>query len=201
MKRSIVVAGILAAVASHRCIDLLVDGGLVPDTGRAYAHVALDPTIVGSLAMLAGLLGFAVADRGTWFADLVCKIERTSAFRIAIGIFTLCALSLFAMESFEQLVATGHLCGPLTWLGTTLPVALTVFGTIALAMGFAIVHGARSLLDVICAVRSLVDGLAIGLRARSACTARGGRFTRAFFSAGTRRYARACGLRAPPHAA
>jgi len=200
MKRIIVVAGILAAVASHRCIDLLTDVGLAPDAGRYYAHVAVDPTIVGSVAMLAGLFGFAIADRGTWFADLVREIERTPVLRIAIAIFTVCAFSLFAMESFEQLVATGRLCGTLTWLGTTIPVALTVFGTIAVAMSFGIVRGARSLLDVICAVRSMISGIAVGRR-RTPCAARCLRFARAFVRTGSRRYARSRGLRAPPQAA
>jgi hypothetical protein len=195
------ILGILAGVASHRCIDLLVGSGLAPDAGREYAHVAVNPTVFASIAMIVGLLGFAIADRGTWFADLVREIERTRAIRIFAAILMLGALALFAMESFEQLVATGGLLGPLTWLGTTLPIALSVFVSVAATMSFAVVRGARWLLAVIGVVRSLAHAFAIALRARSAAGARRSSVAFTTVHARTHDRARACGLRAPPQTA
>jgi hypothetical protein len=183
MRWFIGVLGVLAAVASHRCIDILVGSGLARDTGREYAHVVVSPTVLGSIAMIVGLLGFAIADRGTWFADLVREVEEIRATRIFVAIVLLGALTLFAMESLEQIVATGHLLGSLTWLGTSPSLALLVILSVSAAMSFCIVRCAHSLLAVIGAVRSLAYGFAIALRAR---THAGTRSTTFAFSAHAR---------------
>jgi hypothetical protein len=201
MRWFIGVLGVLAAVASHRCIDILVGSGLARDTGREYAHVVVNPTVLGSIAMIVGLLGFAIADRGTWFADLVREVEDLQATRIFVAIFLLAALSLFAMESLEQIVATGHLLGALAWLGTSPSLALCVILSISAAMSFGMVRCAHSLLTVIRAVRSLAYGFAIALRARTHAGIRSTSFVFTFVHSRSYDGVRACGLRAPPQTA
>ncbi len=190
-------AAVFAAVATHRCVDFLVAARLVRGFDHDYAHVAVGPVALAAIAMFAALLWFAVADRDRWFVSLVRSIEATPFRRSFVIVIGLAVAALFGMESVEQLVSLGHLEGGLTWLGTSVPIALSIFCSFAAGAALAMHRGARALADALDAVRAFAE-IAIAQRARTRGAATFVRF--AHFAAASHALVvvRVCGLRAPP---
>jgi hypothetical protein len=112
------------------------------------------------------------------------------------SIFALQILTLFVMETSEQLIGYGHLLGPTIWLGGPLPVSLAVHAVVCIAVGYAMARSMRSLavttLRVIRLIRAIatfaVHGAAV-LATRSFGVVRFQELLRAL---------RAVGERAPP---
>jgi hypothetical protein len=60
-------------------------------------------------------------------------------------IFLLQLITLYAMETVEQLVVWRHVLSPTTWLGGPLPASLTIHGIVCLAVALTIVRTKRAL--------------------------------------------------------
>ena len=198
MKCIYALAAVFAAVATHRCADFLVSLGLTHGLDRDYAHVAVGPLAVAAVAMFAGLLWFAVADRDGWFADLVRTLEATSFRRSFAIVVALAAATLFGMESVEQWLSLGHLSGAFVWLGASVPVAAVVIGIVAAAIVTALRYGARALVDALDAVRATGE-FGIAQRARAVLASTFEPLSRFTAPSHALVVVRVRGLRAPPH--
>jgi hypothetical protein len=60
-------------------------------------------------------------------------------------IFALQILTLFVIETGEQVIAWGHVLGPAVWLGGPLPASLAIHAAICLALAFWISRSVRVL--------------------------------------------------------
>jgi hypothetical protein len=53
--------------------------------------------------------------------------------------------TLFVMETAEQLVAFGHVIGPMTWLGGPVPASIAVHALVSIAVTVAVARSRRTL--------------------------------------------------------
>jgi hypothetical protein len=75
-------------------------------------------------------------------------------------IFVLQIVTLYSMETAEQLITAGHVLGPMTWLGGPLPISLAVHGVFCFAVTLAIVRSRRALAATTLRVIRLITAIA-----------------------------------------
>lgn len=75
-------------------------------------------------------------------------------------VFLLQMLTLYVMESVEQIVAWGHPLGATVWLGAPAPISLAIHAVICLAVTYAIVRSGRVLAVTTLRVIRLVGAIA-----------------------------------------
>lgn len=75
-------------------------------------------------------------------------------------VFLLQMLTLYLMESIEQIVAWGHPLGAMVWLGAPLPISLAMHAVICLAVTYAIARSGRVLAVTTIRVIRLVGAIA-----------------------------------------
>jgi hypothetical protein len=80
--------------------------------------------------------------------------------RLLPMIFGLQMLTLYVMETAEQLAVRGHLLGAMVWLGGPAPISLAVHGAICVAVAFAIARSVRTLAATTIRVIRLIQALA-----------------------------------------
>ena len=73
------------------------------------------------------------------------------------AVFTLQLLTLFGMESTEQLVLHGHLLGPQIWLGGPAPFSLAVHAAVCLAVSLCTARSTRRLAETTLRVLRLFE--------------------------------------------
>lgn len=76
------------------------------------------------------------------------------------SIFVLQMLTLYVMETSEQLLAFGHLFGPTTWLGAPPPISLAAHAVVSAAVTYAIVRSRRTLAATTLRVVRLIAAIA-----------------------------------------
>jgi hypothetical protein len=76
------------------------------------------------------------------------------------SIFFLQVLTLFTMETAEQLIVFGHILGPAIWLGAPAPISLGIHATVCLAVTFGILRAKRGLAATTLRVIRLVEAIA-----------------------------------------
>lgn len=80
------------------------------------------------------------------------------------AIFVLQLLTLYVMETVEQILVFGHPFAPTVWLGAPLPMSLAVHGAIGLVTTYAVVRSRRSLAATTLRVIRLIVAVAAFLQ-------------------------------------
>ena len=75
-------------------------------------------------------------------------------------VFALQLLTLFGMESTEQLVLHGHIVGPQIWLGGPAPFSLAIHAAVCLAVSLCMARSTRRLAETTLRVLRLFEAIA-----------------------------------------
>jgi hypothetical protein len=167
-------AGAIAAAIADPIVELSSNAGWFGH-GQFTDRSNLD--VVPSLLTGIGLLVlYLITKAGVLAAE---RSLARSILRRLPAIFVLQILTLFVMETLEQLVVYGHLLGSAVWLGGPLPISLAIHAAICVAVTFAIARSARKLavttLRVIRLMRALETffvhsaGVVASYRPRTVC--------------------------------
>lgn len=131
---------VIGAAIADPAVELASNAGWF-GPGHFTDRSTLD--VIPSLLMGVGLLAlYLISKARTLVTDrwLSRGIVRQLPF-----IFVLQILTLYAMETLEQLVVYRHLLGPTIWLGGPLPVSLAIHAAICIAVTYMIARSARGL--------------------------------------------------------
>lgn len=172
-----IVVAIGAAALADPLVEFLSNAGLF---GRCNCtdHSNLDviPALCVGLALGAGLLALrvryllargAIAAPATWLAS--GAIERPGVLvRCLPAIVAIQLVALYAMETAEQVIVTGHSLGGTIWLGGPIAISLGIHAASAIVATFAIARALRA---------STTTAIRILLRLVIAMSARGPRRT------------------------
>jgi hypothetical protein len=146
---------LLGADIGHSVIPLLSRWGVAPF--GSYAHAGVIPALLAGILLIGVavliIFGDALAKAtglGTdWFTGSARVIAHVSWFRFLFAIFALQIATLLVMEFAEQTIAFGHPLGAAGALGAPVFVALAAQALSALAVGAAVLFGARSVVAAI----------------------------------------------------
>jgi hypothetical protein len=123
--------------------------------GRFTDHSNLD--VVPALIAGVGLLVLYLVRKAR-----AIVLERSS---LGLGallplIFTLQILTLYAMETAEQLVVWRHVLGPTVWLGAPAPISIAIHATICCGVVLAILRSRRALATTTLRVIRIIQAIA-----------------------------------------
>jgi hypothetical protein len=151
--------GICAALLAAAIADPLVEfasnsGWLGPGNFTDRSNLDVGPVFALALATL---VLYLVRQARTLAAHNSPPRPLT---RFVPAIFAVQLLTLFGMESTEQLITHGHLLGPQIWLGGPPPFSLAVHAVVCLAVSAWMARSARRLAETTLRVLRLFEAIA-----------------------------------------
>jgi hypothetical protein len=154
MRFCLSIAVISAAIADP-VVEFCSNSGLF-GPGRFTDRTNLD--VIPALAAGVALLALFMVRRAR--AILAERALPCGWFSLLPLIFGLQIATLFVMETAEQLVAFGHVIGPMTWLGGPVPASIAVHALVSIAVTVAIARSRRTLAATALRVIRLISALA-----------------------------------------
>lgn len=151
---SLAVAVIATAIADP-IVEFASNAGWF-GSGSYTDHSNLD--IVPALLAGVGLLALLLVRRAP--AILAGQALPSGIAALLPTIFTLQVVTLYLMESAEQLIVWGHAFGPTVWLGGPPAISLAIHAAICLAVTFAIARSKRTLAATTLRVIRLITAIA-----------------------------------------
>ncbi len=152
---SLAVAVIAAAIADP-AVEFASNAGWFGG-GRFTDGSYLD--VVPALLVGIALLALYLVIRGG--AVLAGRALPRNVARLVPSIFLFQILTLYVMETAEQLIVTGHLLGPVIWLGGPLPLSLAIHAAICLVVTLSVARSVRTLAATTMRVIALIRAIAI----------------------------------------
>ena len=198
---------LVAAALGDAVVESISNSGVF---GRGYAddvHAGVVPTLVAG-----GLIALEFARRrcmeivrrgdarrrSDWILDLARRYSPGSPGRDLAFVFCLQLLTLFAMETAEQLAFGGKLLGGTAWLGGPIAFSLIAHALICVGCTFALAWFARTTLATVALfVRSALEFIVLAI-ARATAHLLAGRSERVAHRRMQDPHARQSGDRAPP---
>jgi hypothetical protein len=147
------------AVISAAIADPLVEcasnaGWFGPGSFTDRSNLDVVPALLAGIALLAL---FMLRKARAVLTE--CEFPRGST-ALLPSIFILQMLTLYVMETTEQLLTSGHLLGPTIWLGAPPPISLAAHATVCVAVTYAIVRSRRALAATTLRVVRLIAAIA-----------------------------------------
>jgi hypothetical protein len=195
---------LVAAALGNACVETVSNSGYLGPGYHDNDHASVVPVIAGGCVLLMqiaivrvlALLRGAASD-GDWFARTASDLSQRGAVRDLPVLLTVQFCALYAMESCEALVASGHLPVGIVWLGG--PPLFSIVAHVALGSLCAVLlaRAMRAIVATLASVVRHVIRLSIAVAPRAA---RASRLSRAstFRAASQTANARPFGGRAPP---
>jgi hypothetical protein len=184
---------LVAAAIADPMVETIANTGVL---GRGYAdndHSSVIPTLI-----IGGILALLVLSTRAWGLALARRVAERSPHDDLPYILVLQFVTLFGMESAEQLLDGGRLLGGLVWLGGPAWFSVLVHVTIGILCTFLISRSIRALARHCAAFVSIALEFILCMRRHVTAT----RFTQRRDDATCRNAAQVCvrqtGERAPP---
>ncbi len=135
-----VAVAVIAAAIADPAVEFASNCGWF-GPGHFTDHSSLD--VVPALSIGIGMLAlYLLAKARLLIAD---RVPPRAIVAMLPSIFAVQILTLYAMETSEQLLAYGHVLGPAVWLGGPWPVSLVIHATVCIAVAYSIARSMRSL--------------------------------------------------------
>jgi hypothetical protein len=147
---------VIAAAIADPLVEFVSNAGWF-GRGSLTDHSNLDVVP----ALLAGLALLALHVAGKARAILAGRVFPRGIVRLLPAIFALQILTLYGMETGEQLVAWGHVLGHAVWLGAPLPISLAIHAATCIAVTLWVGRSARTLAATTLHVIRLIRAIAI----------------------------------------
>lgn len=159
---------VISAAVADPIVEFASNAGWF-GAGRFTDHSNLD--VVPALLAGLGLLVLYLARR----ARAILSERSSLGLRVLLpSIFSLQILTLYAMETAEQLVVWRHVLGPTVWLGAPLPISIAIHGTICCGVVLAILCSRRTLATTTLRVIRIIQAIAtLGIAPEKPPAARG----------------------------
>lgn len=147
--------GVIAAAIADPIVESASNAGWFgPGSFTDRSNVDVIPALIAGVALLA--LFMLRKARAVLAGDVLRRGLPT----LVPWIFVFQVLTLYLMETLEQLFVFGHALGATIWLGAPLPISLLIHASVCVTMTYAILRSRRTLAATALRVIRLVVAIA-----------------------------------------
>ncbi len=148
-------AAVIAAAVADPIVEFCSNAGYF-GSGALTDHSNLD--VVPAFLAGAALLAFYMVRKAR--AILEIRVAPSRLVAVLPAIFALQILTLYTMETGEQLVVWGHTLGAAVWLGGPLPISLAIHAAMCLTIAYSLARSKRMLAATTLRVIGLIRAIA-----------------------------------------